>query len=379
MKRTPVLLMARELNLGGTERQLTEIARSLDRTRFEPHAGCFRAEGLRSDELREAGVPVARFPAASFLSPSLLGAARGMGAYVRRHGIGVVHTFDVPMNLFGVPVARMFGVPRVIASQRAHRGLTPGIRRHLLRITDQIADAIVVNCLSVRRELVEEERVPAARVHVCYNGVDTSVFRPQAAPRPASLDGACLVIGIVCALRPEKDLGTLLRAFAEVKRMRPGLRLVLVGSGPERANVESLARELGLGEACVVEPATSRVADWLRAIDIFVLPSLSEALSNSLMEAMACGCCAVASRAGGNPELVSHGSTGLLFEPGDAAGLAAALRLLTENEELRTGMGRAAARRIHDEFSLEASARAMGEIYRVVLDEPPASAPRLIT
>jgi L-malate glycosyltransferase len=370
MKRIPVLLMARELNLGGTERQLTEIARALDREAFEPHVGCFRPEGLRGEELRAAGVPVVRFPADSFLSPSLLRGAREMGAYIRRNDIGIVHTFDVPMNLFGVPVARMFGAPRVVASQRAHRDLTPGLRRHLLRLTDQIADAIVVNCLSVRRQLIEEERVPAGRIHVCYNGIDTALFRPAAAPRPASLEGACLVAGVVCALRPEKDLGTLLRGFAQVRRGRPGVKLVIVGSGPERPKVESLARELGLGDACVLEPATDRVADWLRAIDIFVLPSLSEALSNSLMEAMACGCCVIASRAGGNPELVSHGETGLLFDPGDATGLTAALGELFQNDAARVRMAHAASRRIRENFSLEASARSMGAIYRALFDEP---------
>jgi glycosyltransferase involved in cell wall biosynthesis len=373
MKRIPVLLMARELNLGGTERQLTEIARALDRKQFEAHVGCFRPEGLRGEELRAAGVPVVRFPTDSFLSPSLWRGVRSMGAYIRERGVGIVHTFDVPMNLFGVPAARMFGVPRVISSQRAHRGLTPGIRRHLLRLTDQIADAIVVNCLSVRTELIEQDRVPPGRIHVCYNGVDTAVFRPAPAPRPAPLDGACVVIGVVCALRPEKDLATLLRGFAQMRHVRPGVRLAIVGDGPERPKVEALARELALGDSCVLEPATNRVADWLRAIDIFVLPSLSEALSNSLMEAMACGCCAVASRTGGSPELVAHGETGLLFEPGDAAGLAAALRTLLENDAARSRMAGAGCRRIHENFSLEASARNMGAIYRGLFDETSAA------
>jgi L-malate glycosyltransferase len=369
MKPVPVLLMARELNLGGTERQLTEIARSLDRALFEPHVGCLRDVGMRGEELRAAGIPVARFPVDSFRSPSLLRAVRKLGAHIREHDIAIVHTFDVPMNLFGVPVARMYGASRVISSRRAHRDLAPGIRGRLLRLTDQIADAVVVNCLSVRRELIEEEGLPARRIHLCYNGIDPTVFRPAAAPRAEALEGACLVIGVVCALRPEKDLGTLIRGFAEVRRMRPGLKLLIVGSGPERASVEALAREMGLGEDFALEPATNRVAERLRSIDIFVLPSLSEALSNSLMEAMACGCSVVASRVGGNSELVSHGENGLLFEPGDARGLAAALRLAIENDEQRIRMAREAARSIHTHFSLEVSARRMAEIYRAVLEE----------
>ena len=100
----------------------------------------------------------------------------------------------------------------------------------------------------------------------------------------------------------------------------------MVGSGSCLADLQGRATALGIHPDCVFEPATQRVPDWLNAIDIFVLPSLSEALSNSLMEAMACGCCVAASRVGGNPELVAHGETGMLFEPRDAAGLAEVLR-----------------------------------------------------
>ena len=124
---------------------------------------------------------------------------------------------------------------------------------------------------------------------------------------------AALVVGVVCVLRPEKGLETLLDAFAEVHAIEPGLKLAIVGSGPCLPDLQERARALGIIERCVFEPATPRVADWLRGIDIFVLPSLSEALSNSLMEAMACGCTVAASRVGGNPELVAHGETGMPF------------------------------------------------------------------
>ena len=108
--------------------------------------------------------------------------------------------------------------------------------------------------------------------------------------------------------------------------------------------LQSEARTLGIFEDCVFVPATGQVTTWLRAMDIFVLPSLSEALSNSLMEAMACGCCAVASNVGGNPELVRNGETGLTFEAGDSAGLSAALRALIEDEALRKRFAKAGAR-----------------------------------
>jgi glycosyltransferase involved in cell wall biosynthesis len=108
----------------------------------------------------------------------------------------------------------------------------------------------------------------------------------------------------------------------------------------------------------------------LQAIDIFVLPSLSEALSNSLMEAMACGCCAAASRAGGNPELVTHGETGMLFDPGDAAGLAQTLGLLIGAPALRQELAGNAARVMATRFSMPAAARRMAGIYSGLLGGP---------
>jgi L-malate glycosyltransferase len=359
--------MSRSLGLGGSERQLTEIARSLDRSRFEPHAACFLAEGFRGEELRLGGVPLVEFPVKSFAGPSAFTGMRAMGRYLRAHDIRLVHTFDVPSNLFGVPAARLFRVPRVISSQRAHRALTPGWRRRLLRVTDRLTDAIVVNSESVRRELIEVDRVPPKLIHLCPNGVDTSIFRPAAKTREGPI-----VIGTIGVLRPEKSLETLLQAFGRLKRgidarLRDA-RLLIVGGGSSLAGLEDLARKLDLGTECTFEPATKDVPARLRSIDIFVLPSISEALSNALMEAMACGCCAVASEAGGNPELVRNRENGLLFPPGDSEALAACLEVLLGDPALRARLAAAGAERMRKEFSIESAVARMEEIYNAVLE-----------
>ena len=359
--------MARELGLGGTERQLAETALSLDRARFTPHVGCFRPGGFREAELRAAGVPVVNLDVTSLLSARLLAGVRRLGCYLETQQIRLVHTFDVPLDLFGVPVARLFRVPVVLSSQRAHRALTPGLTRHLLRLTDRIADGIVVNSQSVARELLAQDGVPASQIHLAYNGIDTSIFRPEgpAAERPWH---DAIIIGVVCALRPEKGLPLLIEAFAHVRRAHAEARLLIVGSGPAQAELESLAAELGVDNDCRFVGAAKHVADWLRAMDIFVLPSLSEALSNSLMEAMACGCCAVASDAGGNPELVRDSVSGLLFPVGNAAALAGRLRRLLGNPEERRRMADNGARFMRENFNRERAARRMGEIYAGFLE-----------
>jgi glycosyltransferase involved in cell wall biosynthesis len=355
----PVLLMVQMLGAGGTERQLTEIAKGLDRSRFEPHVGVFRPGGVRHDELNAAGLPVAHFPLRSFYSPSAVAVAIRLARYIDRHGIQIVHTFDVPSNIFGVPVARLARVPVVLSSQRAARGLTPGIFHHLLRITDTLVDGIVVNSRTIGEEIVREDKVPPSLVHLCYNGIDTSVFHPAEGPGPERP----FTIGSTALFRPEKDHATLIEAFAAVRKLLPEMRLVLIGGGPLQAQLEQHAARLGIADDCRFEGPTSNVADRLRQFDVFVLPSKSEALSNSLMEAMACGCCSLATRVGGNPELIADGQTGFLFPPSDVGVLADRLRMLITDDTLRQRLAAAGRDWIRGNFSREASLRRITGIY----------------
>ncbi len=360
MKAEPkrLLLMVYKLDIGGTERQLTEIARNLDPERFEVHVACLHAEGLRAGELRAAGIRVVTFPMASFFSFQAARQAIALIRYIRHTRIDLVHAFDVPMDVYGVPVAVAARRPVVLSSQRAHRELTPGLYHRLLRLTDHIVDGIVVNCEHMRRHLTEDERVPSRLIHLCYNGLDTRFFYPAESPPLREK----IVVGVVCALRPEKGLSTLLDAFARLDPHR--VELLIVGSGPSLPALETQAATLGITARCRFVPSTEHVAEWLHGIDIFVLPSLSEALSNSLMEAMACGCCVAASRVGGNAELAGEdGERGLLFETGNVAKLAEILTILCNDPARRERMSAAAAKFIREAFSIEASVARMSAIY----------------
>jgi L-malate glycosyltransferase len=362
----PILLMARSLDAGGSQRQLVELALALDPAEFEVHVGCFHDDGIRAGELRRKGVPVLCLPVRSFLSFSAARGAWILRRYLRRHRIQLVHTFDRPLAYFGVPAARIFGVPVVLSSQRASRALHPQHRR-LLRLTDRMVDGIVVNCEAMRRHMVEDEGAPASLIHVCYNWIDTEQFHRQPKLRPGALAQASLVIGAVCVLRPEKDLPTLVEAFARVSRIASGLALLIVGSGPMLGALQDRARDLDILSRCVFQPEVTDVAPWLKEIDIFVLPSRSEALSNSLMEAMACGCCAVASDVGGNPELIQDGRTGLLFRPGDVEDLAEKLRRLIHDDRARATLAESAVGLIRERFDRRTAVPRMEDVYRFYL------------
>jgi glycosyltransferase involved in cell wall biosynthesis len=354
--------MVRELGIGGTERQLVETARFLTRERFLPHVGCFRPNGPRRADLESAGVPILHLPLYSLGSKAFFPAATQFVRYLRQHQIQVVHSFDAPLNIFAVPIAKLAGTPAVLSSQRGHRDLTGARDKRLLRITDRLTDAVVVNCNAMRRYLVEEEGVSESKIHLCYNSVDFDHYRRIAS---ASRWPGQLVVGVVSALRPEKHISTLIQAFARLTRTNA--KLVIVGSGSEEPGLKALVGELGVGENCYFEPATSDVAGWLNQIDIFVLPSRTEAFSNSLMEAMACSCCVIATRVGGTPELIDDGENGLLFEVDDADELARQLDAMLADPVRRQRLGAAASAKMASQFTYSQAAATMQQIYDSVL------------
>ena len=136
--------MIQALDAGGTERQLTETAKALDRSQFEPHVAHFREGGMRIPELRAAGVPLLHLPIASFRSTDPLRAAAILRRYVRARGIRLVHTFDTPATYFGVPAARLCRVPFVLSSQRALRSLRGTTSRRILAFTDRLVEDLAL-------------------------------------------------------------------------------------------------------------------------------------------------------------------------------------------------------------------------------------------
>jgi len=365
-KPIPILLTVRELNLGGIERDVTQIALKIDRSRFEPHVASYRAEGLRYEELSDAGVPFLHLPLTSLKSPTAISVAMKVRRYIREHGVRLVHAYD-SSAVFVAPIAQALRVPAVLSSTLGNRNLLDPRTRRQVRWTDKIVDSIVVNCEAMRRHMIDDEHVASERIELCYNGVDTSEFYPDTLRQPKSNADAPFVIGAVCVLRPEKAIDLLQEAFARVRHLKPEMRLAIVGSGPELSNFQANSRRLGLQDDCEFLPATRSVPQFLRSIDTYVSCSRSEAFSNTILEAMACGCGVVGSRVGGTPELIGNDERGLLFRPGDAADLAAKLTTLIENESLRRELGTRAAEFAKRKLSIEIAAERMAEIYELML------------
>ncbi len=351
-----MVLASQMLTGGGTERQLVELAKAIDKSRFEVHVFCFIDDEAKRLELLRNGVKVQVLPVRTFAGLSTVKLGFSFSRYLRRHRVRIFHAFDMPWAIFGAPVARLAGVPVVLTSCRGNRDLYSPIHRRMLRVSDRFAHGIVCNAQSLVDALVNHG-LPPTLLRICHNGIDASKFL---GPR---VDSQTLTIGTVCLLRPEKNLEALLRAYASLRR-RQGLKLRITGSGPLLGSLQALASSLGLTSTELsFQPTVASVAAELAGIDIFVLPSLSEGLSNSIMEAMASGCAVAASAVGGNLELVRDGETGMLFDPARFETLTGVLEKLIGDAPLRARLAANGVRFIQDGFSMAASARTMESIY----------------
>ena len=240
------------------------------------------------------------------------------------------------------------------------RGLS---RKHRLlrRLCDPAVGRYVAVSRDIARWLVDVIGIAASRVETIHNGVQIDRFTPRddvggAEPEEAG-NGRLLVFGTVGRQEPIKGLDVFLRALHELLDQRPEYRgrmkAVMAGDGPDHQALQRLRDKLGL-QMVELPGACTDVPGLLREFDFFVQPSLNEGISNTVLEAMASGLATIATDVGGNPELIRDGEEGQLVSPNDPKGLGDAIARYLEDRELRQRHGRAARRRVEDEFSLPA-------------------------
>ncbi|AUX38260.1 MULTISPECIES: glycosyltransferase [Sorangium] len=362
------------LNVGGLERVVLRLLERTARDRFAPIVCALEEPGALAEELARLGVPLVVLPRRPGLDPGL---PVRLSAWLRREGIRLVHTHNPGPHLYGALAAGLAraaslpggGGPRVIHTK--HGRNYPKQRRKVLvnRLAAALTDRVVAVSDDARAVTLEVERVDPAKVVTILNGVDTDVFRPGdagAARARLGVPTSGYHVGCVARLSPEKDHATLLAAFARLRGVRPDAHLTLIGDGPLRPALEEQAARLGLGGAVTFTGTRGDVAELLPAFDVFALASLTEGISLTLIEAAAAGLPIVATRVGGNPEILEEGSTGLLVSPGAPEPLAAALEAVAVRED-RAAMGERGRARVVERFGVDQMVRAYEELYAEVL------------
>jgi glycosyltransferase involved in cell wall biosynthesis len=360
---------------GGTEGQVMNLCRSLDPGQFSLELACLRRIGPYVQEVAAQRIPLTEYRIASFRSAGTFVQQSKFVRHLSRHGTQIVHAYNFYGNVFAIPPARLARVPVVIASIRdLGLYLTP-MQKRVQRYVCRLADCVLVNADAVKRWLVEDG-YDAAKILVIRNGVDLGRFsRP---PEPDRIRGEFGVprrvplVAVVSRLNRLKGLEQFLETAAVVSSRFPEARFLVVGETPPHDptyldDLKTLARDLGIGSRVIFTGLRADVPAFLASVDVAVMPSLNEALSNALLEAMAAGAPVVATRVGGTAEALVDGETGLLVAPDDVVSLAAAVVRLLEAPALAAQLGRAARQMIADRFSIARMAADTERLYHELL------------
>lgn len=291
-------------------------------------------------------------------------------ALLRRLRPAIVHTRGLATLEMQVP-ALLAGVrARVHGEHGWDRDLAAIPARHhrLRRVLRPLIGRFIALSGEIERYLREQVKVEPARISRILNGVDSERFHPgrdRSSLPPGFAPPDAWVIGTVGRLEPVKDQVNLVRAFIGLLERRPEARarLVIVGEGSLRAEIEALLSAAGLRNLAWLAGAHDDVPQLLRTLDLFVLPSRAEGISNTILEAMACGVPVVATAVGGNGELVTDALTGSLVAAGDAEALAATLAGYLDDPQRLHAQGVAARQRIEAQFSMAAMAAAYLRVY----------------
>jgi glycosyltransferase involved in cell wall biosynthesis len=363
-----IALFAPLLGTGGTQRHLQQVVALLDPARFQVEVLTLHPGGEVEDELRAGGIRVRSLGVGARLSSArTLRAIVTAARTLRRGRIDVVHGYQWRPALVGALAGRLAGVPLRLASKRSLTGDDRQAGRAWRHIARQV-DTVIVNADALRLE--GEQRGMRCRWALLQNGVDTEHFRlapPDPAARAAlGLDPRRPVVGTIGRLEDRKGHDQLLRAACAMLAGGNGCRpqIVIVGDGPLREELQAQAESLGVADSVRFAGTVADVRPSLAAMDVFVLPSHAEGMSNALMEAMAAARPVVATAVGGNTEVVVDGKTGVLIPPADPTAIADAIAALLRDPARAAGLGAAAREFVTQRFGARARVAELEQLYQ---------------
>jgi glycosyltransferase involved in cell wall biosynthesis len=368
--RIKVLKFLTNFNIGGTERQFVQMVQQMDLDRFDLRLGCFARRGGFLPLVESRGIPLTEFTIRRLYSPFTLWRQLQFAHYLRWNRFQVVHTYGFYPNFFAVPAARLAGVPVIIASIRDTGEVWEPKKRLLQKAVCKLATCVLANADAVRSQLIRDgynER----KLAVIRNGVDLPRLDRREASGPIrqefGIPQDSPIITVLSRINELKGIQYFLDALPAVLTRVPNARFLIVGDGPARVGLESYAQSKSFGRSVIFTGARLDVPKILQETSISVLPSLSEGLSNVLIESMAAGVPVVATNVGGNPEIVDEGTTGLLVPPRDANALAAAMLKLLSDPESAARMGSAGRDRIERRFSMGRAVHETQQLYTTLL------------
>ena len=355
---------------GGAERMLLDLAENLG-SGWQAVVGVMKPGWLRSNAT-SAGLSCVMVGGSGLGD---LGVLHRLVEAVETHEIGLIHAHEFYMSMIGTLVSGMTGIPLVVTLHG--RSYYPDKRRRRLacRMMAARAASVVTVSEDLRCFFCHTSGAPRDRVRVIYNGI--ALGSHSADPRrkvelleSAGIPGEAKIVGAVGNLYPVKGHLDLIRSARAIVRQHPTAHVVILGRGALHDTLVAEAEELGIRDRIHLLGYRDNVKEWLGTMDVFTMPSLSEGLPLSLLEAMAAGIPPVVTQVGGMPEVVRDGETGFIVPPGDGAALADRISFLLGNPPLATKMGIASRDCILDRFTVDRMAAEYRDVYRQAAGSP---------
>jgi glycosyltransferase involved in cell wall biosynthesis len=387
-----VCFMIDSLKPAGTETQLLALIRHLDRSRVQPALCLLDGEDETSRALEPKDCPVLRLGVRGLSRPATLAKAWRLARFLRSQRIDVLQVYFLDSTYLGVLVGRLTRVPWIVRTRNNIGYWTTPWHRCLGRWCNRLADGLVANCQACAHAVTHEEGLSPRRIIVLENGVDLNRF-PDPVPIHRSLlttphslltthhshskagtpvtyapgSEAERRIGVIANLRPVKDLDVFVRAAAQVAASHPQVTFHIAGEGELRPALEKLADQLGLANRLFLPGTVQDVPGFLAKLDVAVLCSRSEGMSNAILEYMAAGKAIVATAVGGNVQLLQNEQNALLIPAGDPQLLAQVVRRLLDDPPLALRLAQAARRRVEGRYSRQAMVRRFEGFYQDLL------------
>ena len=356
----------------GTQKQLLETIKRLDRRFFQPHLICLRtSDWMLSNKLP---CPYSVLEYKGFIKFGFIGVLKRLKKLISKNKIDIMQTFfedPIFVAFCGEVLSRSY--PLLLSSRR-DMGL--GIENQpwyhsifsvLKPFVNRRFSGIIANCDQVRQYVIDTEKTAIDKIKIIRNGVEIPK-KSKKSPQIFNLHEADIWIGMVASLTPVKRHDILLHALVKIKSVLPALKIkvLFLGEGQERFKLEFMAKQLRVDDSICFIGAVPDVDSFLWDIDIGVLCSDREGLSNAVLEYMACGLPIVATAVGGNIEIVSD-KNGICVPPGNAEKLADALVKLIENKPLRKKLGEASLSIIRQSYSWNRTMYDLESYYKSIL------------
>lgn len=364
MRKLRICQLITELGPAGAERCVYELARRIDRQRFDVQVASLRG-GVVADWLRDADVKVTSLGVRGRWDLPVLHRLAGL---LRDERIDLLHTHLFHADLAGRPAARWAGVPRLIHTVHVIERRFRPWQFAYARLAAGWCDRIVCVSHSVRRFHARRSGLPHSHYAVIPNGIDADAYAPDPDLRSRfrkryGIPPGDVLLAFVGRLDPQKGIDTLLAAISHLGARQSPVNVVIAGDGPKRSIVENFIAHGEGGRSTRWVGFVSDVRSVLAAADIFVMPSRWEGFGLAAAEAMAAGLPVIASDLAPLRELITDRGTGLLVEPGSAVALTDAIEELLHNAELRRRLGSAAEAQARRAFSIDANVDAHERLY----------------